>query len=304
MGGKDGRRTRDASDPVLAAGGVLWRRRPKGAIEVLLVHRPRYDDWSFPKGKLDPGETLFETAIREVREETGFEVRMGHRLPECSFLTGDGRKEVSFWTMQPVGGRFQPSSEVDQIRWVKLRKARELVSYDHDRTLVDLLHDRPPAPVRALLVRHADAGPREHSDASDDLRPLQRRGHRQADALVPLLRAFVPTRILSARPLRCRETVQPLATAMHLPVETAEMFSEPDFADDPGPAADHLLTALVSTRVDVVSSQGEVIPSLLAWLAGSALIEPEPFVAAKGSVWALAFEGGPARADYYPPAAT
>lgn len=90
---------------------------------------------------------------------------------------------------------------------------------------------------------------------------------------------------------------------MHLPVETAEMFSEPDFADDPGPAADHLLTALVSTRVDVVSSQGEVIPSLLAWLAGSALIEPEPFVAAKGSVWALAFEGGPARADYYPPAA-
>ncbi len=122
---------------VLAAGAVVWRVRPDGDIEVALVHRPRYDDWSFPKGKLLPGETLVEAAVREVGEETGFRCRIGNVIGSHRYRDSRARwKEVTYWLMEWVDGRFDPSVEVDRLRWVQLAEAERLLTYDRDHELL------------------------------------------------------------------------------------------------------------------------------------------------------------------------
>jgi 8-oxo-dGTP pyrophosphatase MutT (NUDIX family) len=121
---------------VKASGGVVWRRGDRG-IEVALVHRPRYDDWSFPKGKLDPGETWEDAALREVEEEIGLRCRLGHELPSTSYRDPKGRaKVVRYWLMEPLDGEFVPSREVDEVRWLLPGDADRLLSYEHDRELL------------------------------------------------------------------------------------------------------------------------------------------------------------------------
>ena len=118
---------------VFAAGGCIFNHRG----EVLLVHRPRYDDWSFPKGKLDKGETLEECALREVFEETGFVCELGDFIGTVTYVDRKGReKEVHYWQMDILEGSFQTNSEVDQIRWRSETVAMGLLSYPHDRELL------------------------------------------------------------------------------------------------------------------------------------------------------------------------
>jgi 8-oxo-dGTP diphosphatase len=120
---------------VHAAGGLVWRRR-NGAIETVLVHRPRYDDWSLPKGKLDPGESFEEAALREVEEETGLRCRLGDFLGETTYRDHKEREKlVRFWTMEAGDGDFDPDDEVDELRWVRLADAAETLTYDFDREL-------------------------------------------------------------------------------------------------------------------------------------------------------------------------
>jgi 8-oxo-dGTP diphosphatase len=134
---------------VQAAGGVVWRRAEASGVEVLLVHRPKYDDWSLPKGKLDAGETHEAAAVREVQEETGLRCRLGDELRTVEYTDHRGRpKVVRYWAMTPEGDlatdgsltdRFTPTEEIDQARWVKREDARGLLSYAHDAEVVDSL---------------------------------------------------------------------------------------------------------------------------------------------------------------------
>ena len=120
---------------VEAAGGILER---DGRIAV--VHRPRYDDWSLPKGKLDRGESFEQAALREVREETGYVCDLGEELEPVRYQDNRGRpKLVRYWRMVVVGGEFAPNDEVDELRWVPPDRARRLLSYAHDRALVQSL---------------------------------------------------------------------------------------------------------------------------------------------------------------------
>ncbi|HEV8564977.1 MAG TPA: NUDIX hydrolase [Actinomycetota bacterium] len=123
--------------PVRAAGGVVLREGPSGVV-LVMVHRPRYDDWSLPKGKLLPGESDRDAALREVEEETGLGCELGEELPEVSYVDSLGRpKVVRYWTMRPVAERaFRPTPEVDEVRWVSLQEASDLLTYPHDRELV------------------------------------------------------------------------------------------------------------------------------------------------------------------------
>jgi 8-oxo-dGTP diphosphatase len=206
---------------VRAAGGIVRRVGPNG-IEVLLVHRPAYDDWTFPKGKSAPGETDEETAVREVEEETCFRCRLGRELPSARYHDKHGReKVVRYWTMAiSSAGVFKPESEVDELRWLTPELAAEMLSYDRDRHVLAVVSD----PL--LVIRHASAGDRSDWNGDDARRPLDERGRREAEDLVDQLAAFAIERIVSSPFDRCVETVEPLADARGLDVELADELAE------------------------------------------------------------------------------
>ena len=126
------------SDVVLAAGGVVWRKEKDADLEVLLIHRPKYDDWTLPKGKLDGGEGPEDAAVREVEEETGFSVQLGEELPPTDSHDRYGRPEhVRYWVMHIKDGGFRPNKEVDEVQWLPLEAAKEALSYARDRDVLD-----------------------------------------------------------------------------------------------------------------------------------------------------------------------
>jgi 8-oxo-dGTP pyrophosphatase MutT (NUDIX family) len=288
-----------------AAGGALWRTGADGALETALVHRPKYDDWSLPKGKLDAGEHPLVAAVREVGEETGLRVVVGRRSVQTRYAVRLGPKRVDYWVMQVVGGGFAPNDEVDELRWLRVPAATALVTHHHDRTVLeDLARRDVPRMPRVLLVRHASAGDRSDFDGPDDERPLDRRGREQAARLAAVLPGFAPVRLLTAPPLRCRQTLTPLAKALGLDVGEAPELGEEGFNADPQAGLDvvvDLLTDRDGTGLTVVCSQGGAIPSVLAALgvrgpdSAGAMWPPS----AKGSVWALGGQPGGLAADYY-----
>jgi 8-oxo-dGTP diphosphatase len=129
------------SPEVLAAGGVVWRRTGDGT-DVAVIHRPKYDDWTLPKGKLDPGEGFEDAAVREVWEETGLRCELGPFLDEVEYRDHkDREKLVRYWSMEAGAGDFEPNDEVDELRWLPLDEALALLSYDFDKRLVERLRD-------------------------------------------------------------------------------------------------------------------------------------------------------------------
>jgi 8-oxo-(d)GTP phosphatase len=191
---------------VAAAGALPWRRR-RGKLQVALVHRPRYDDWSWAKGKLDPGEEWPVAAVREVFEETGFHVRLGRPLPTSRYTVADstGRgvpKEVRYWAAEVVGGDGSLLHEIDEVVWLNVRDAADRLSYDRDREPLDALiqayRDGTLTTWPLVIVRHANAYDRATWTEPDPLRPLDDSGRERADALVPILAAYGVKRVVTS----------------------------------------------------------------------------------------------------------
>jgi phosphohistidine phosphatase SixA/ADP-ribose pyrophosphatase YjhB (NUDIX family) len=235
-------------------------------MEVLLVHRPRYDDWTFPKGKAMEGESARETAAREVEEESGFRGTLGVELPSSSYTDSRGRsKLVRYWTIRPESGEFEPGSEVDEARWVSEQEALEQLSYDRDREILAAL----PPPL--LVVRHASAGDRETWDGEDEDRPLDDRGWRQAAALVEQLAPFSVERVVSSPFVRCVQSVEPLARARDVVLEEADELAEGSRAED----VERLLDELAG-RAAVVCGHGPELHRLFGKLKKGATVVVEP----------------------------
>lgn len=289
-----------------AAGAVVWQRSPAGEVEVALIHRPRYDDWSLPKGKPKSGEVLPVTAVREVIEETGHTVTLGARLGSTRYPVPAGEKVAHYWVARPTGGGFRPSDEVDELRWLPLPEALELLSHQHDRTLLGRLDGWTARTATVLLVRHAEAGERGSRPGDDDLRPLTTAGQRQAEALRTLLPLFGARRVHSASPLRCRQSVAALAADLAVPIVTEPQLSEDGYGTDPAAGLTRLLAiAAEPGGPAVVCSQGKVIPDLVRSLTDSAGFPSRDVPSSKGSCWALFLGTGSSApptllsADYY-----
>jgi 8-oxo-dGTP diphosphatase len=274
-------------------------------VDVAMIHRPRYNDWSFPKGKSRTGEPLLLTALREVTEETGHAVVLGVRLGTTRYFVAAGEKVVHYWAAQPTGGHFRASDEVDELRWVPLPQVASLLTHTHDRVLLGGLEGATASTGTVLLVRHPDAGERESWPGDQDLRPLTPTGQQQAQALRRLLPAFGPRRVHSAPPLRCRQAVEGLATDLGVPVTLEPLLSEQGYQRDPTAGLNRLIDIAAGPGPAVICSQGGVIPGLLRTLAVKAGLRLPEVRSEKGSFWALFFGDGALTplvllaADYY-----
>src|SRR3954447_10857127 len=211
---------------ILSAGAVVSRKGP----DVLLVHRPKYDDWSFPKGKLDPGEHETAAAVREVAEETGLDVRLGPPLKAQRYAVAAGDKVVHYWAGRVVGGddvsMYRPNDEIDEVAWVPLSKADCVLTSRRDReTLAEFAKVRRKS-TPLVVLRHAKARARKSWRGKDPQRPLTHDGEIQAEQTVPILAAYGVQRVVSSSSQRCWTSVAPYADVADLEIAVTDDLSE------------------------------------------------------------------------------
>lgn len=262
---------------VLAGGAICWRERD-GELEVLLVHRPRYKDWSWPKGKVDGGETLPECAVREVREETGYAITLGLPLPEARYKVGKGAKKyVAYWASE-ITGDAEPAPEapreIDEARWVPVAAARTMLTRYDDREQLDVVErawSKDNLRVWPLIiVRHGKAFPRSRWHKTEHKRPLLATGARQAESLTTMLSAWAPRKIYSSPWKRCMATILPYAESIGRTVKQKDELSERAHADTPVKVAALLSKIVEKGKPALVCTHRPVLPTVLSALAGLA----------------------------------
>jgi len=269
-----------ATDRIVAAGAVVTRPG-KNEIEFLLIFRKYRGDWTFPKGKVDPGEHLLTAAVREVREETGFAVLLGVSLPTQTYEADGLRKDSHYWVGQRLAGEFVPNDEVDEIAWLSFEQAKAKLTYKHDQeVLVAAANSIPTIPL--IILRHTQSVKRGDwllsSNAlseADTSRPLTAVGRMQANSLVGALAAFGVAELHSSDSRRCRDTVGPYATGRSLPVVLEKAVSEERHKDHPERAIARVKELAEIPRALVLCTHRPVLPAVMEALSSIFTVENE-----------------------------
>ncbi|HEY4226109.1 MAG TPA: NUDIX domain-containing protein [Pseudolysinimonas sp.] len=260
------------STPVLAAGAVCWRETKKG-VQILLVYRTQHRDTSLPKGKVDPGETLPETAVREIAEETGLVVGLGTPLGTVEYQLPNGRDKIVYYWAAEVGelslanSTFAANDEIESLHWMSLAEARTKLSYPHDVDVVErfaALHEQGRVRTFAIIaLRHGKAMSPQNWDGPDATRPLLQRGVDQALSVAPGIAAYRPAKLFSSTAERCLRTIAPSARVTGLEVKEKVEISQDAYQS--GGAA---VTKIVDKRLrkgvtTVLCSHGPVLPQII-----------------------------------------
>ncbi|MBN9150868.1 MAG: NUDIX hydrolase [Micrococcales bacterium] len=271
-------------DPtVIAAGAVCWRS-VKGKIEILLVHRGDRADVSLPKGKVDPGETLPQTAVREIEEETGIQVALGVPLGSIDYTLNGGRdKTVHYWASEVkddalAASTFAPNQEIAALDWLPMDKARKALSYERDQEVIDrfanFVESGTLRTFAVIVVRHGKAVPPENWDGPDSTRPLLHRGLGQAATIAPAIAAFRPSKLVSSTAARCVATLEPLSGLTGLPVTVTPDISQDAYQHGTGKVRKVVRRRLGKKSTVVLCSHGPVLPEIIAAVASETGTEP------------------------------
>ena len=262
---------------VYAAGAILWREE-QGQLLLAVIHRGRYNDFGWPKGKVDPGEVLPVTAVRELAEETGLKIKLGVKLPVQHYKLPSGEpKEVHYWAAKVTPGilkrsKFKPDDEVSEVLWWTPEECKAKLTYPDDKQYVQEVLDRHrDATLRTrpiVVVRHAKAMPRlEYKGGNDGKRPLTAFGKKQAKNLVPLLAAWGAKRVFSSPWVRCRTTVEPYASSRGVPIIERHQLSELGNLKGPARTKNVVHDIVESGKASVLCSHRPALPSILDELA-------------------------------------
>ncbi|QDE35542.1 NUDIX hydrolase [Microbacterium foliorum] len=283
---------------VYAAGAVVWRLID-GKLRILLIHRTKYRDVTLPKGKVDPGEMLAETAVREVHEETGIRVSLGVPVGVSRYhLPSSKQKVVHYWAAEATSdairaSTFVPNREIAALEWVSVKKARARLSYPVDIEILDfftqLVDDGVLRTFPIIALRHAKALSRRDWDGPDAERPLTDRGVQQAKSIVGPLRAFGVRKIITSDAVRCMQTVTPLAKALDRKTVTTPKISQDAWEDGEDDLRSVVGRRVRSGKPAVLCSHGPVLPGILtetalatgtvrgSYVSSAAALEPAAF---------------------------
>jgi len=264
---------------IYAAGAVCWRESGKDLL-VAIIHRGRYQDWTFPKGKVDPGETLAEAAVREVKEETGLKVKLGVPLETVSYpLDKSKTKVVHYWAARVsekalTKSKFKRDEEVSEVVWLKASEAFAKLSYQHDRDLLQEVIDlRTNGMLRTkplIIIRHAHATPRADYVGEDGKRPLLPEGKVQAKEIVRLISAYGPKRVFTSPWRRCKDTISPYAKAHRFKIIERGELSEMGNAKGPARTAKVANGLFKDARSSILCTHRPTLPTITKVLAGYA----------------------------------
>jgi 8-oxo-(d)GTP phosphatase len=252
---------------IKAAGAVAWRPGPDGQPQILLVHRKKYDDWSLPKGKIEPGEPLAVTAVREVYEEGGTWLALGRRLGSVRYNVGGRPKRVHYWAARVTGidERAVPNGEVDQVEWLPVPRAIEQVSYPRDHGVLNDFAARPAGTVPLILLRHAKAVSKSGWEGADADRPLDDAGRADAQALAEVLACFAPrdALLISSPAVRCTETLRPFGLRFIGEVRTEDsLYIHNPAGTDPAALRSLVAGAVAAGQPAVICAHRENLPAL------------------------------------------
>ena len=261
---------------VYAAGALCWRE-VEGELKLALVHRGRYDDWSWPKGKVDPGETLPQTAVREILEETGLSIKLGQRIHISNYIMPNGaHKEVHYWAARVsdadvARSKFKPDDEVAEVRWVSVLEARSLMTYEYDHEVLDkvvALYEAGRLRTKPVVVlRHGKATLRAEWVGEEVKRPLLPQGEAEAVIVAPTLAAFNIKRIYTSPWRRCHQTVEPYAERRGLKIIERSQLSE--MGENKGPQRTRKVVDNIvqDGRPSVICTHRPALPTILDALA-------------------------------------
>ena len=279
---------------VHAAGAVLWRHAKGKKIELAIIHRPRYDDWSLPKGKLENGESHIGCAFREVLEETGVTPIFGPEIGQAVYLVGNEKKIVRYWAaMASDTPHGQPDkNEVDEILWLEPSAARKKLTLDDDRSLVDFFLEFGADTQALVLLRHAKAVKREDWDGDDGDRPLAHVGQLQAKRLFSLYFPYVPKELHSSDAMRCIETIEPMSRTLNMnPIFSTDL-SEYRYSKDKEAALDYAQDLLNRGVAGIICSHNPILPKLLKKLIGKKNFKQLDGKLEPGESWVLHHRNG------------
>jgi 8-oxo-dGTP diphosphatase len=260
----------EESQVIYAAGAVLWRQVGKKKLELAIIHRPRYGDWSLPKGKLDPNETMIGCAYREVMEETGYAPIFGPEIGDVTYEVDGVKKIVKYWSAQAIGEPTGTTDlqEVDQLLWLSPADAKKKLTLEDDKSLVDFFLEFNSGTTPLVLLRHAKAVKREDWDGDDGDRPLAQLGQLQAKRMLSLYLPYNISEIHSSDAQRCIETIDLMARLIEkTPIFSADL-SEYGYAKDRKAPLDYVQDLMDRGASAIVCSHNPIIPKVVQKLVG------------------------------------
>lgn len=273
---------------ISAAGAVVWRRNSEGAIEIALVHRPKYDDWTLPKGKQEQGESAIACAYRETVEETGFEVRFQQSLGEISYETEGARKRVRYWSAKFLKEVGSPNPlEVDRISWLGVTKAQSELTRESDKEILERFLKTELDSKTMILLRHAKAVAREDWQSEDLDRPLSSIGEQQAKRLISSLIPFDIKEIHSSSAVRCYESINPLARALSLDYFFTDSLTEYVFSKNPERTLKYIDRLLENDHTTLICGHNPILPRYLSEKYSKQGFEVSEAALKPGEAWIL-----------------
>jgi len=279
---------------IRAAGAVLWRQLSEDLVQVALIHRPRYDDWSFPKGKVEDGESDIACAHREVLEETGFQSLFGPELQTVQYLVDDTEKIVRYWSAEAIGESTgaHDAEEVDQIVWFTIPDAYEKLSRPGDQDVLRSFESFGLNTTPLVLLRHGKAIAREEWEGDDGDRPLAQLGQLQAKRMLSLYLPFGITEIHTSDAVRCYETVVPMARSLNLNVIFWPELSEYAFEKDKKASLKVVQEIIESEARSIVCGHNPVLPGMVSKLIGKKSFKAFDRGLLPGEAWILHHRDG------------